>query len=140
LTHILTHFLAGWPAWQEPADERADPRQTHLASTASSQPLSRRPLSLIQAGGFWIHTRVSTGYDPSMAMKDAGIRIRVERELRDAFRSACAAENRDASEVLREFMRSFSEQRRAGKQASLFALPGRETKRTRPSFGTIKSK
>jgi len=38
-----------------------------------------------------------------MAMKDVGLRIRVERELRSAFRSACAAENRDASEVLREF-------------------------------------
>ncbi|QDA57201.1 hypothetical protein FHQ07_07685 [Thermomonas aquatica] len=75
-----------------------------------------------------------------MAMKDVGLRIRVERELRDAFRSACAAENRDASEVLREFMRSFAEQRHAGKQASLFALPGRETTRGRPSSGAVKSK
>lgn len=83
--------------------------------------------------------RVSIRYDPSMAMKDAGVRIRVERELRDAFRSACAAENRDASDVLREFMRSFSEQRRAGKQASLFALPGREKRRTRASSGGTKS-
>ncbi len=66
---------------------------------------------------------VSTGYDQGMAMKDAGLRIRVERELRDAFRSACTAENRDASEVLREFMRTFAEQRQAGKQSSLFALP-----------------
>lgn len=76
---------------------------------------------------------VSIGYDPCMAMKDAGLRIRVERELREAFRSACAAENRDASEVLREFMRSFADQRHAGKQASLFALPGRERTRVRPS-------
>jgi len=60
-----------------------------------------------------------------MAMKDVGLRIRVERELRSAFRSACAAENRDASEVLREFMRTFSEQHQAGKQPSLFALSGR---------------
>ena len=71
-----------------------------------------------------------------MAMKDAGLRIRVERDLREAFRSACAAENRDASEVLREFMRSFADQRQAGKQTSLFALPGRE--RTRPSSGVVK--
>lgn len=82
---------------------------------------------------------VSTGYDRGMTMKDAGLRIRVERELRDAFRGACAAENRDASEVLREFMRSFSEQRHAGKQASLFALPGRE-RRVKSSSGAIKSK
>ena len=83
---------------------------------------------------------VSTGYDRGMAMKDAGLRIRVERELRDAFRGACAAENRDASEVLREFMRSFSEQRHAGKQTSLFALPGRESARVRQSSGANKSK
>lgn len=60
-----------------------------------------------------------------MATKDAGLRIRVERELREAFRSACTAENRDASEVLREFMRTFAEQRQSGKQPSLFALPGK---------------
>lgn len=69
---------------------------------------------------------------------DAGLRIRVERDLREAFRSACAAENRDASEVLREFMRSFADQRQAGKQTSLFALPGRE--KTRPSSETVKNK
>ena len=74
-----------------------------------------------------------------MATKDAGLRIRVERELRDAFRGACATENRDASEVLREFMRSFSEQRHVGKQASLFALPGRE-RRGRSLSRAIKSK
>ena len=65
-----------------------------------------------------------------MATKDAGLRIRVERELRDAFGSACAAENRDASEVLREFMRTFAEQHQAGKQPSLFALPGRARSRS----------
>ena len=75
-----------------------------------------------------------------MATKDAGLRIRVERELRDAFRSACTAENRDASEVLREFMRSFAEQRYAGKQASLFALPGRERIRVKPSAVVVKNK
>lgn len=64
---------------------------------------------------------------------DAGLRIRVERDLREAFRSACAAENRDASEVLREFMRSFADQRQAGKQTSLFALPGREKTRRSPA-------
>jgi len=73
-----------------------------------------------------------------MVTMDAGLRIRVERDLREAFRSACAAENRDASEVLREFMRSFADQRQAGKQTSLFALPGRE--KTRTSSGAAKSK
>ena len=74
---------------------------------------------------------------PNMAMKDAGLRIRVERELRDAFRNACAAEHRDASEVLREFMRAFAEQRNEGRQASLFALPGKI--RVKPFSDTAKS-
>lgn len=56
-----------------------------------------------------------------MLSKDVGIRIRVEKELRDAFQGACVAENRHASDVLREFMRSFAERNSAGKQSSLFA-------------------
>lgn len=55
-----------------------------------------------------------------MSSKDVGIRIRVEKELRDAFQGACFAENRHASDVLREFMRSFAERNSGGKQPSLF--------------------
>lgn len=55
-----------------------------------------------------------------MSSKDVGIRIRVEKELRDAFHGACVAENRHASDVLREFMRSFAEHNGGGKQPSLF--------------------
>lgn len=55
-----------------------------------------------------------------MSSKDVGIRIRLERELRDAFQGACVAENRNASDVLREFMRSFAEHSGGGKQPSLF--------------------
>jgi hypothetical protein len=55
-----------------------------------------------------------------MSSKDVGIRIRVEKELREAFREACASENMLASDVLREFMRHFSFQHDSGKQASLF--------------------
>lgn len=61
-----------------------------------------------------------------MATKDAGLRIRVERDLRAAFQAACSAEDRDASEVLREFMRTFADQRQGGKQTSLFSLPGKK--------------
>lgn len=55
-----------------------------------------------------------------MTSKDVGIRIRVEKELRDSFQGACDVENRSASEVLRDFMRSFAEQRLGGMQPSLF--------------------
>ncbi|AQQ20720.1 hypothetical protein A8D61_20770 [Burkholderia cenocepacia] len=58
-----------------------------------------------------------------MSAKDVGVRIRVEKELREAFQGACLAENRQASDVLREFMRSFADKHSGGLQASLFAAP-----------------
>jgi len=42
-------------------------------------------------------------------MKDVGIRIRVEKELREAFVGACRSEDRRASQVLREFMQAYVE-------------------------------
>jgi len=58
-----------------------------------------------------------------MATKNVGLRIRVERELREAFQGACLAENRNASEVLREFMQAFADRHQGGLQADLFAPP-----------------
>ncbi|MNT43220.1 hypothetical protein D3C71_1874440 [compost metagenome] len=55
-----------------------------------------------------------------MTTKEVGIRIRVEKELRDEFQSACLAENRRASEVLREFMRIYARHRMGGLQGGLF--------------------
>ncbi|CAG9272463.1 hypothetical protein BCEP4_700014 [Burkholderia cepacia] len=55
-----------------------------------------------------------------MPAKDVGIRIRVEKELREAFQAACIAENRLASDVIREFMQAFSERNSAGRQLILF--------------------
>lgn len=52
--------------------------------------------------------------------KDAGMRIRVEKELREAFVQACRAQERAASDVLREFMRSFTQTQQSG-QTNLFA-------------------
>lgn len=47
------------------------------------------------------------------------MRIRVEMELREAFAQACRAQGRVASDVLREFMRTFAGKHQRG-QASLF--------------------
>ena len=70
------------------------------------------------SGPFWVHEglvrrviswlvrRVSNGYTPTVA-KDSGLRIRVERELRDKFLELCRAQDRPAAQVLREFMRDF---------------------------------
>lgn len=40
-------------------------------------------------------------------MKDVGLRIRVQRELRDKFIEACRDQDVPAAQVLREFMRGF---------------------------------
>ncbi|MDR2925314.1 MAG: plasmid-related protein [Azoarcus sp.] len=57
-----------------------------------------------------------------MSNKDVGLRIRIERELREAFQGACLAENRNASEVLREFMQTFADRHQGGLQADMFAV------------------
>jgi hypothetical protein len=57
-----------------------------------------------------------------MAGKDVGLRIRVEKRLREDFQAACAAEDRAASDVLREFMRSFADRSMNGRQPSLFTM------------------
>lgn len=53
--------------------------------------------------------RVSIGYTDA-AVKDVGLRIRVQRELREQFLEACNADDKPAAQVLREFMRSYVEQ------------------------------
>ena len=48
---------------------------------------------------------VSGGY--TCDMKDSGLRIRIERELRDKFLAICHEQDRPAAQVLREFMRGY---------------------------------
>ena len=40
-------------------------------------------------------------------MKDVGLRIRVQRELRERFLEACRTQDKPAAQVLREFMREY---------------------------------
>jgi hypothetical protein len=40
-------------------------------------------------------------------MKDSGLRIRIERELREKFLATCRELDRPAAQVIREFMREF---------------------------------
>ncbi|ARA79328.1 plasmid-related protein [Pseudomonas amygdali pv. lachrymans] len=47
------------------------------------------------------------------------MRIRVEKELRDAFVRSCRAQDRHAADVLRDFMRAFTEKQLHG-QGDLF--------------------
>ena len=62
-------------------------------------------------------------YFTAMSSKNAGLRIRVEKELREAFQGACSSENRKASEVLREFMQAFADRHQGGLQADMFSTP-----------------
>lgn len=41
------------------------------------------------------------------AMKDAGLRIRVQRNLREQFLAVCHEQDKPAAQVLREFMREY---------------------------------
>ena len=47
-------------------------------------------------------------------MKDVGLRIRVQRELREQFLEACRTEDKPAAQVLREFMREYVRKSTAG--------------------------
>ena len=49
---------------------------------------------------------VSIGYTYDM-QKNTGMRIRLERDLRDRFIVICREQDRPAAQVLREFMRAF---------------------------------
>jgi len=52
--------------------------------------------------------------------KDAGLRLRVEKELRQEFVEACRASGKPAAQVLREFMRDFVARERVMAQRPLF--------------------
>lgn len=49
---------------------------------------------------------VSIGYTAGMT-KDSGLRIRIERDLRDKFLERCREEDRPAAQIIREFMRKY---------------------------------
>ncbi len=42
-----------------------------------------------------------------MGVKNAGVRIRVEKELRDEFLETCRRQDTPAAQVLRQFMREY---------------------------------
>jgi hypothetical protein len=48
--------------------------------------------------------------------KDSGLRIRMQRELRDEFVTVCRAQDKVAAQVLREFMRAFVDRHGVAKQ------------------------
>ncbi len=65
-----------------------------------------RQLTLSAPKSFLLVYGVSNGYTSPMK-KDSGLRIRVERELRDQFLALCRERDRPAAQVIREFMREY---------------------------------
>ncbi len=61
----------------------------------------------------------------ALKTKNAGLRVRLEKNLRQEFLDACRADGRVAAEVLREFMREYVSQRRASAQSDLFTASSR---------------
>lgn len=61
----------------------------------------------------WVHCR-------AMSKKDVGLRIRVDRELRNEFLDICRTLDRPASQILREFMRTYIDEYRESQQGVLF--------------------
>jgi hypothetical protein len=57
---------------------------------------------------------------PKLKTKDAGMRLRIEREIREEFVEVCHAEGKTAADVLRDYMRDYIERSRAA-QRDLFA-------------------
>ncbi|WP_157089209.1 hypothetical protein [Oceanibaculum pacificum] len=60
-------------------------------------------------------------------MKDVGLRIRVQQELREQFIAACKAEDKPAAQVLREFMREYVNNRKPLNKSSPKAPKGRSS-------------
>ena len=54
-------------------------------------------------------------------MKESGLRIRVESQLRESFLLACKKDDLPAAQVIRGFMRSYVEHRSRGEQIDLFS-------------------
>jgi hypothetical protein len=70
---------------------------------------------------FFGYTNVHpSGIVSLMPAKDAGIRIRVEKGLRESFVEACRAQGLPASDVLRDFMHGYAERHQNGLQGNLF--------------------
>jgi hypothetical protein len=60
---------------------------------------------------------VSIGYTLTMVSKDSGLRIRVQRALRERFLEICRRQDRPAAQVIREFMRDYVARHSSGTDA-----------------------
>lgn len=69
-------------------------------------------------------------------MKTAGLRIRIDPQLRQAFIEACQNNDIKAAQVLRLFIRQYVDEYSSGKQEELFANEGESSYSTRRRAST----
>jgi len=63
--------------------------------------------------------------------KDSGLRIRVERSLREAFLEVCQIQDKPAAQVIREFMRGYIAKHTSGTDAARTKEPAGQPNRHR---------
>lgn len=93
------------PRYLRPNSRRLERRQHFVAEPRPRTVLgcaNQKPLNTLR---FSLFTCVSVGY--TLSMKDSGLRIRIERELREKFIEVCRQQDRPAAQVIREFMRAY---------------------------------
>src|ERR1700679_1601598 len=73
-----------------------------------------------QKNGYTIVYPLGTLLRMAIIVKDVGLRLRVEKELRQEFVEACRASGKPAAQVLREFMRDYVTRERVMIQRPLF--------------------
>lgn len=61
-----------------------------------------------------------------MTTKDAGLRIRIDRNLRERFLEICREQDKPASQVIREFMRNYIETYEIANDPSMRARQSRK--------------
>ena len=64
--------------------------------------------------------RIHNVHPEDIQMKTAGLRIRVEPNLRELFVRACQANDQSAAQVLRAYMRKYVENNKENAQGNLF--------------------
>lgn len=100
-----------------------------------SKPANNPSILTVQMCIHWVH---------SCFMKDVGFRIRVQRDLREAFLEVCRAQDKPAAQVLREFMRAYVEKSKISQDQTLLVESADEaeekTKRKSAGGGELKRK
>lgn len=71
-------------------------------------------------GYTFVYPQVTLARQMGLKTKNVGMRLRLERELRQEFLEMCRADGQPAAQVLRAFMRDYVQRKRGAVQGELF--------------------